>query len=629
MTKKNVGGDLKNRRLVLTSFILALTGLVISCLGIPPVYQKTFPGVTIKRVAFDTGLYEKPARKVSGLLILPKSKADRRMPGLVFCHGMTVQKEMYVGQCRELALKGIAVLAVDLRGHGQTGGSYSFGSTEMRDAWSAVDYLSQLDVVDTEKIAVAGHSLGGITATRAGLFQKNNKIKAVVAIYCWPSQKEAIEAVFGNIENFIGKIWPYYSLSRVYDINDRRALAARNVINHITTTKPPNYELIMGKWDTLGTISQAKKIISKSAGIRNLKVSKTYGDFKQGTARRLVVTTDTHLTEAVSSEVISALSEWLFLSFGLKTPPYMRSRTIVRYIGWSMINLGFFLIALASLTLAHALLSKKGFIRTSDPVSISSRSKSLGVISALLFLAVSFASFPFSKISNIRAFLPFFGIDLFASMALSRAVLLLGTFILLLIFSMALRTLSAPNFSKIELKEKLKTALIKMGLSLFVGSLPIAVFMLLYTPTAHALLLPGALPVSAGWFFATAAVLAFQLCVEQIYFHSFLLQAFESTNERRSAAKYILTEGAVRGLGLGMCFLPVVSNPFMLIGHSESILRIPLVPLIVISGFITFSLIAALALFTRSRGYDLAAPSFAIGLYLALVSSSVLSTRAF
>ncbi len=609
--------------------ILCTAGLFFTLAGIPPVHATTFRNVNISSVKFNTGSYERPARSVAGILVLPKKTAGNKLPGLVFCHGMLVQKEMYIAQCRELALRGFAVLAIDLRGHGQTGGSYSFGSTEMIDVWAAVDYLSRLNVVDAEKIAVAGHSLGGITATRAGLFQKGGRIKTVIAVYCWPSQKDAIEEVFGKIPDFIGRIWQYYGLSRVYDINDSRALQERNVINHITRLNPPNYQLIIGKWDMLGTVNQAKKILTKATGVKNPIPGKIYGEFRNGSARRLVITTDTHLTEAVSSEVMYALCEWLFLSFGLKPPDYFMSHAIYRYIGWSMVSTGFALIAFGFLFFAHAILSAKNLLRKSERFSERNASVRASIIAALLFLAVSIASFPFSRFSGIRAFLPFFGIDLFASLALSRSILLIPAYAVLGLFTAQRKIKPLQNEVPNEERDNLKKSLTEILISLFIGALPIAVFIALYAPAAHALLLPGAIPVSAGWFFAVAAVIAFQLWIEQKYFYSFLLGDVRKLSARREFWKYALIEGAIRGLGLGICFLPVVSNPFMLIGHSDSIFRFPLVALIFISGFITYALIGALALFSRSRGYSLIAPSLGIAMYLALLFTSVISTRAF
>ncbi|MBM3957597.1 MAG: alpha/beta fold hydrolase, partial [Gemmatimonadetes bacterium] len=134
-------------------FILLACGLALSAAAAAGCWALTFPGVDIRRVAFDTGEYESPARRVSGLLITPDNPVSDPAPGVVFVHGFLMSKEVYFGPARELAKRGVPVLAIDLRGHGSTGGRGDQNFTEVYDALAAVDYLASLPGVDPDRIA--------------------------------------------------------------------------------------------------------------------------------------------------------------------------------------------------------------------------------------------------------------------------------------------------------------------------------------------------------------------------------------------------------------------------------------------------------------------------------------------
>lgn len=621
----------RNRRFMKIAAVLAIAGMSLALLGVLVAYRNTFRGVTIRRVAFDTASYDVPPRKVSGLLFLPDELVAEPAPAVIFLHGMTVQKELYVSQCRELAKHGLVVLAIDLRGHGATGGRYSFCDTEMRDAWAAADYLEGLDEVDPEKIGVAGHSLGGITSTRAGIFQEDDTIKAVAAIYCWPGQKDAIELVFGSLDGFIGRLWPFFGISRNYDINDADAQRARDVAGSVSKTKPPNYLLVMGDRDQLGTVEQARQIMKNATGRTELTVNRTYGNFEDGTARRLEVTKDDHMTEATSTEVLRALTAWMFRSFGLEPPQGVRNTAIRRYAGWTAILWGFMAVALGCVFLVRAFRAEEPGEGDVAPYRPDGRTagRMLGAAAAFLFAAVSLAAFPFAKATGIRAFVPFFGVDVFASLALSRTILLLPCFIALygLVRLKRWKPLvpGGPGRTGADGAARARDA----GASVLIGVAPVAVFMALYAPMAYGLMLPGAWPVSFGWFALTAAVLAVQLWVEQEFLHYFFMPAFEPRGTRAQRAGYILTEAALRGVAFGLAFIPVLANPFRLIGRAGLLGRAPALPVFMALGFMVFLPASALAYYARRRGYNVLAPCLAIGLSTALFFSCFVSSRAF
>ncbi|MBK5092574.1 MAG: alpha/beta fold hydrolase [Actinobacteria bacterium] len=612
------------KRLKKAAAVLALSGLFLAVAGTLSVYVKTFPGVTLKRVSFGTAPYESPPRKVSGLLVLPEKPAAVPAPAVVFCHGVLLSKEAYLAQCRELSRQGLVVLAIDMRGHGATGGANDMGLSERRDVWAAADYLSRLPDVDPQRIAAAGHSLGGTAVTTAGIYQSGDRIKAVVAIGCQAGRKQAMLYTFGPAEDFMVKLWPFLTYSRRFDVNDPGDLARRDVISHMDENRPPNFLLIIGNRDSVQPVAEAEAVMSMATGLPRVIPGRTYGSFANGTARRLVVTDDSHLSEAYSLQVWTALARWLFTTFRLPSPGVARPGAALRYLGQLLIMLGFFLFGLAVLYLLRSARKEPG--PWSDPAPYRPRGRGaaagLAIAAAVLFTAVSVASLPFARIAGLRAFVPFFGADVLSSATLGCTILLLPAALILLLL------IGAKRWGNIGMNRPSAATGVNLAWSVLLGVTPFVVFLALYAPTAHGLFLTRGTPTSGSAFFILASVLTFGLWAQQEYFHYFFLPAFGRMDSRLKRLSYILAESAVRGFALGIAFIPLVSNPLYLIGSSHG-MSVPLVPAVMVAGFVIFLPISALALAARRRDYSVFATSLAISLFTALIFSCFLSVRAF
>jgi pimeloyl-ACP methyl ester carboxylesterase len=89
--------------------------------------------------------------------------------GCVVAHGFTGSSRIPAVQaiCRGLAAAGCGVLAVDLRGHGRSGGRSTLGADEIHDVAAAVDWLRTHGYLH---VAALGWSMGGSVVLRyAGL----------------------------------------------------------------------------------------------------------------------------------------------------------------------------------------------------------------------------------------------------------------------------------------------------------------------------------------------------------------------------------------------------------------------------------------------------------------------------
>lgn len=84
---------------------------------------------------------------------------NKSLPTVVFIHGAQHDHSVWILQSRYLAHHGYGVLAVDLPGHGKSGGE-ALASVEDIAAW----VIAVLDGAGVEKAHLVGHSMGSLVA---------------------------------------------------------------------------------------------------------------------------------------------------------------------------------------------------------------------------------------------------------------------------------------------------------------------------------------------------------------------------------------------------------------------------------------------------------------------------------
>ncbi len=117
-------------------------------------------------------LVEKIDKKIRGeyeldaTLYIPDG--SRQFPGILLCHGFLSAKEEYGDLPEHLAAKGYLTMTYDFRGHGKSQGDrgYFTATSHLDDTVRALKILLAQVKVIPEKIAVIGHSLGSVAATR-------------------------------------------------------------------------------------------------------------------------------------------------------------------------------------------------------------------------------------------------------------------------------------------------------------------------------------------------------------------------------------------------------------------------------------------------------------------------------
>ncbi|MBX3485695.1 alpha/beta fold hydrolase [Phenylobacterium sp.] len=149
---------------------------------------------------------------VSGLLYRPRgATAATPAPGVLVSHGYINTREMQSPFAIELSRRGYVVLAMDMTGHGYSGGivgTAGFGGP------AALRYLKGLPFVDRAAIGLEGHSMGGGPVMAAALSDPDG-YRAIVLEGSTPGLLGApapetprnLAVVFGQYDEFAGLMW--------------------------------------------------------------------------------------------------------------------------------------------------------------------------------------------------------------------------------------------------------------------------------------------------------------------------------------------------------------------------------------------------------------------------------------
>src|SRR6267142_247856 len=143
--------------------------------------------------------------ELAGVLSLPDSKG--KWPVLIICHAAGEFKENYVELSESLTGRGVATLALDMHGHGQSAGErYHVTMRQwVADVQAAIDFLLNHPRIDGNKIGGFGISSGGTAILEAAMIDP--RLKALIALDATvrDSLPFAMSA-FLKIFVFIGKV---------------------------------------------------------------------------------------------------------------------------------------------------------------------------------------------------------------------------------------------------------------------------------------------------------------------------------------------------------------------------------------------------------------------------------------
>ena len=252
-------------------FIYRWTGLILSLIVLGM-------GLVISFVYYPREMRSQPLvislnenRQLIGKLYTPKNSKPP-YPVMLLIHGVHSTKEMMAPLGMELARHGIAALAFDFGGFGE---SYSRPENEednLTDAKEIIAFVrNHPQQFDVHKIGIAGHSLGGATAL-----------------------------------TLAGEDPTSYQATLVWSMS--------GIANRIT---PPNLLLVIGLYEQFHHPGIMREMLREAIG-KNIQEWQQMGDFNQGTARMLVISPSTdHPTAPYDPLVIETSVAWVEQAFGI------------------------------------------------------------------------------------------------------------------------------------------------------------------------------------------------------------------------------------------------------------------------------------------------------------------------
>jgi pimeloyl-ACP methyl ester carboxylesterase len=277
---------------------------------------QTAGGVTVSEVRYPGASGE----SLSALLYTPPgANPAHPAPAVLASHGYINTREMQSPFAIELARRGFVVLAIDMAGHGESGGAVG---TDDGGGPDGLKYLQRLPFVNRDEIGLEGHSMGGVPVIGAALSQPDGYRSMVLEGSTTPEIGQMggpsatfprnVQVVFGRYDEFAPLMW-----------------------------HEPKGALV-------GDSAKMKALFGQSAPVQPGQI---YGDMAKGTARRLMIPPVTHPMEHFSAAGIGAAVDWFQQTLTGEASPkppgdqiwvWKDVGTLVSLIGFAVLVLGTF-----------------------------------------------------------------------------------------------------------------------------------------------------------------------------------------------------------------------------------------------------------------------------------------------
>jgi dienelactone hydrolase len=257
--------------------VLALClALLIAAVVIAWLVQRDFGRVQVTNATYDNfnGI---PIR--AKLLRPVEATEENPMPGVVYIHGYQNNRETSDPYAIELARRGFVVLEIDAIGRGNSGIPNDPGDADFDETYggrTSLAYLKSLPFVDASRVGMMGHSLGAEMAYVVALADPT--IQALV-ISGFAYGEDASPTSPKNMLMMIGK----------YDEYRERMTGVRD---------------IESEWMSSPQTRAAFPEPEPQLGV-------TYGDFGEGTARRVFVPKAIHIQVSHSSAPVAEAVAWM------------------------------------------------------------------------------------------------------------------------------------------------------------------------------------------------------------------------------------------------------------------------------------------------------------------------------
>ncbi|GGA16218.1 alpha/beta hydrolase [Okeania sp. KiyG1] len=249
----------------LLSLLLLGTGLILSIIFNPTIGIE----VTSINIEIDS------QRNLVSRIYTPTTAKPH--PVILLCHGVNNSKEMMTPLAVELARHGIAAIAFDFGGYGE---SYSLKNREKSienldkntkaDAKAVLAYIrDRPEIFDQDRIGILGHSMGGATALKLG--QTEELLRSTIIL---------------------------------------------GMSGSATTTTPRNLFLGAGVYEQINPPEDLRIMLQQATGSKNPVCvnngNNICGSFSNGTARLLIISgTADHIIATYDPQLMREVIEWV------------------------------------------------------------------------------------------------------------------------------------------------------------------------------------------------------------------------------------------------------------------------------------------------------------------------------
>ncbi len=143
--------------------------------------------------------------EVVGVLFSPEIATP--LPALIICHGALEFKENFFELSEYLVKRGMAVLAIDMHGHGESRGErFHVNMSEwVADIQAAIMFLESRAEVDSNRIGAFGFSSGGTAVLEAGVVGVSLKV-IITLDGTVRNTMGCVETVGFQVLNLVGKV---------------------------------------------------------------------------------------------------------------------------------------------------------------------------------------------------------------------------------------------------------------------------------------------------------------------------------------------------------------------------------------------------------------------------------------
>ena len=258
----------------------ALVGFLVILLGAEIIawqVQRDFGRVAVSNVRYmnESGIL------VRAKLLQPVGvSASHPTPGVVYIHGYQNNRETSDAYAIEMARRGFVVLEIDAIGRGNSGNPLDLDDPDFDPTFggrASFEYLKTMPFVDAESVGMMGHSLGAEMAYTIALDDPGVK---ALSFSGFAYREDATENRPGNMLMIYGE----------YDEYRERMTGTKDVRDE-WMSNPQTRAAIEDRGD--------------------LDFGVVYGDFGDGSARKVLLLPVIHLGESHSREGVAAAVIWM------------------------------------------------------------------------------------------------------------------------------------------------------------------------------------------------------------------------------------------------------------------------------------------------------------------------------